>query len=119
MQVPSLGQEEPLEEGMATHPSILAWRIPGTEEPAGYGPWGYKSDVITRPTDPVRGLRGTRLHDRLTLSGVCGEPLAFSVFCLMLQRWSPHVTRDSVPGKELHLLSPCSSYPPPFSPEKM
>ena len=72
MQVPSLGWEEPLEEGMATHPSILAWRIPGTEEPAGYGPWRYKSDVIIRPTDPVRGLRGARLHDRLTLSGVCG-----------------------------------------------
>ena len=27
------GQEEPLEEGMATHSSILAWRIPWTEEP--------------------------------------------------------------------------------------
>ena len=31
----SLGQEDPLEEGMATHPSILAWRIPWTEEPGG------------------------------------------------------------------------------------
>ena len=29
----SLGQEDPLEEGMATHSSILAWRIPWTEEP--------------------------------------------------------------------------------------
>ena len=33
-QVCSLGQEDPLEEGMATHSSILAWGIPGTEEPA-------------------------------------------------------------------------------------
>ena len=33
--VPSLGQEDPLEEGMATHSSILAWRIPWTEEPGG------------------------------------------------------------------------------------
>ena len=33
MRVPSLGREDPLEEGMATHPSILAWRIPQTEEP--------------------------------------------------------------------------------------
>ena len=32
-QVRSLGQEDPLEKGMATHPSILAWRIPWTEEP--------------------------------------------------------------------------------------
>ena len=32
---PSLGQEDPLERGMATHSSILAWRIPWTEESAG------------------------------------------------------------------------------------
>ena len=32
-QVPSLGWEDPLEEGMATHSSIFAWRIPWTEEP--------------------------------------------------------------------------------------
>ena len=34
-QVPSLGQEDPLEKGMATHSSILAWRIPGTGETGG------------------------------------------------------------------------------------
>ena len=33
MWVPSLGGEDPLEEGMATHSSTLAWRIPWTEEP--------------------------------------------------------------------------------------
>ena len=32
-QVLSLGQEDPLKKGMATHSSILAWRIPWTEEP--------------------------------------------------------------------------------------
>ena len=31
----SLGREDPLEEGMATHSSILAWRLPWTEEPGG------------------------------------------------------------------------------------
>ena len=31
--IQSLGWEDPLEEGMATHSSILAWRIPWTEEP--------------------------------------------------------------------------------------
>ena len=35
MQFRSLGWEDPLEEGMATHSSILAWRIPWTEEPGG------------------------------------------------------------------------------------
>ena len=34
-QVPSLGGEDPLEEGMTTHSNILAWRIPWTEEPEG------------------------------------------------------------------------------------
>ena len=33
--VQSLGGEDPLEKGMATHSSILAWRIPWTEEPGG------------------------------------------------------------------------------------
>ena len=33
--VPSLGREDPLEKGMATHSNILAWRIPWTEEPGG------------------------------------------------------------------------------------
>ena len=33
--VQSLGQEDPLEKGMATHSSILAWKIPWTEEPGG------------------------------------------------------------------------------------
>ena len=35
MQVRSLGREDPLEEGMATHSSILTWRIPWIEEPDG------------------------------------------------------------------------------------
>ena len=35
MQVPSLGQEGSLEKEMATHPSILTWEIPWTEEPCG------------------------------------------------------------------------------------
>ena len=33
--VRSLGWEDPLEEGMATHSSVLAWRVPWTEEPGG------------------------------------------------------------------------------------
>ena len=38
--VRSLAQENPLEEKMTTHSSILAWRIPGTEEPGGLQPMG-------------------------------------------------------------------------------
>ena len=41
--VQSLGPEDPLEEGMATHSSILAWRIPWTEGSlVGYSPWDRK-----------------------------------------------------------------------------
>ena len=36
LQVRSLGREDPLEEEIATHSSILAWEIPWTEEPGGY-----------------------------------------------------------------------------------
>ena len=41
--VRSLGWEDPLEEGMATHSSILAWRIPWTEEPGGLQFMGSQS----------------------------------------------------------------------------
>ena len=40
MQVPSLGQEDPLEKGMATHSSILAWRIPMDRGTC--SPWDHK-----------------------------------------------------------------------------
>ena len=42
-QVQFLGQEDPLEKEMATHSSILAWRIPWMERPAGYSPRSHKS----------------------------------------------------------------------------
>ena len=40
--VPSLGREDPLEKEMATHSSILAWRIPWTEEPGGLQSTGWQ-----------------------------------------------------------------------------
>ena len=47
-----LGWEDPQEKGMATHSSVLAWRIPWTEEKlAGCSPWGRKeSDTTERLT---------------------------------------------------------------------
>ena len=42
-QVQSLGREDPLEKGMATHPSILVWRIPRTEEPGGLQSMGSQT----------------------------------------------------------------------------
>ena len=46
-QVQSLGQEDPLQKGMTTHLSILAWRIKRREEPGGYSPWGHKELKMT------------------------------------------------------------------------
>ena len=40
MQIQSLGQEDPLEEEVATHSSVLAWEIHGQRSLAGYSPWG-------------------------------------------------------------------------------
>ena len=45
IQVQSLGQEDPLEKGMATHSTILAWRIPRREDPG--SPLGCKESGMT------------------------------------------------------------------------
>ena len=51
MWVQSLDGEDPLEEGMATHSSVLAWRIPWTEEPGGLqSPMGRKELDMTEVT---------------------------------------------------------------------
>ena len=57
-QVLSLGWEDPLEKEMATHSTILAWRIPWTEEPVGlHSPWGHKASDITEAINtPTTGL---------------------------------------------------------------
>ena len=48
MRVLSVGREDPLEEEMATHSSILAWRIPWTEEPGKLQSMGLVSKSPTR-----------------------------------------------------------------------
>ena len=45
--VQSLGLEDPLEEGMAMHPSILAWRIPMDRRARWASPWGCKESDTT------------------------------------------------------------------------
>ena len=56
--VQSLGLEDPLEKGMAMHSSILAWRIPWTEEPSGLQSVGLQRvghDLVTNTTTRVGG----------------------------------------------------------------
>ena len=68
-QVQSLGQEDPLEKEMATHSSILAWRIPRTEEPAGLqlmASQGVGHALVMKPRLP---------HMRALLSQLAHPPL--------------------------------------------
>ena len=52
--VQSLGSEDPLEEGMATYSSILAWRIPWTEKPGGLQSLqGHKESDMTEATEYI------------------------------------------------------------------
>ena len=52
----------PLEEGMATHVSILAWRIPWTESLVGYSPQGHEESDTTKVTEHTH----THTHTHLT-----------------------------------------------------
>ena len=56
--VRSLGCEDPLEEGMATHSSILAWRIPWTEEPGGLQSLGSQSRTRLKRLSSSSSSRG-------------------------------------------------------------
>ena len=51
-QVLCLGRENPLEEGMATHSNILAWRIPWTEEPGGLSLVQFSRSVMSDSATP-------------------------------------------------------------------
>ena len=57
-QVQFLHQEDPLEKGMATHSSILAWRIAWREEPGGLPSMGSQESDMTEATKPTN-IQGT------------------------------------------------------------
>ena len=60
--VQALGQEDPLEKGMAAHSSILAWRILWTEEPGRLSPWGRKESDTTEQLTLTLGHRTSVLN---------------------------------------------------------
>ena len=70
-QVQSLGQEDPLEEEMATHSSILVWKIPWTEEPGRLQSMGSQIRTQLSEHKPIQALQ----LGRPRLLGVCpGAP---------------------------------------------
>ena len=60
--VQSLGQEDPLEKGKATHSSILAWRISGTEEPGRLQPMDCKESDMTEQLTQTHRHTDTQTH---------------------------------------------------------
>ena len=57
MQVQSLGQEDPLEEGIATHSSFMLGEFHGQGSLAGYSPWSYKEDMTEQLTLGINRAR--------------------------------------------------------------
>ena len=69
----ALGWEDPLEEEMATHSSIFAWRIPWTEEPDGLQSMGSQELDM-----PERLSRHARIHHKSMMRCIIQNPTAFS-----------------------------------------
>ena len=71
--VRSLGQEDPLEKGMVTHSSILAWRMPGTEEPGRLQSMGLERVGHDRVTNTflLRQFGSIEKSWNLELGGSC------------------------------------------------
>ena len=101
MEVQSLGWEDPLEEGTATHSSILAWRIPGHRSLAGYSPQSDKELDMTEVTSHAHTVSGW-------------ESLFFFLF-ICLQTWSPLLSSTPIP----FLICPCLRTFPHVRPPKL
>ena len=95
-QVQSLGQEDPLEKEMATHSSILAWKVPWMEEPGGlYSPRGRKGLDTTEP------LTHTHVSRELPAGGCLSLMKATGLFCLTRTR--PLPTPGCCAGQSWHV----------------
>ena len=82
MRVQSLGQEDLLEDGMATHCSILDWRISWTEEPDGLQSWGHKESDTTGTTEHALYANRcyTMLYNNFGQNRKAQEPLRKVIF---------------------------------------
>ena len=68
--IQSLGQEDPLEEGMTAHSSILAWRVPWTEEPGRLQSMGPGAEHGSMRALPLPGLGTADQSSGVTLGGL-------------------------------------------------
>ena len=88
MWVQSLGQKDPPQEGIATHSSILAWRIPWTEEPGGLQSTGLQRVDTTEMTSYIYIQLGSAQHYLVTIVSL----LAGSFFTLIRWYSNPETT---------------------------
>ena len=82
MQVPSLGWEDPLEKGMATHSRILAWRIPWTEKPCRLQFIGLQRISLRVIPPPLNTL--TNIGGRVIIGFESKSSFLFTVRCALL-----------------------------------
>ena len=120
MRVRSLGWEDPLEEEMATHSSILAWGVPWTEEPGGLQSMDHKELDMTEQLS-ARTHTHTNKHKGIQFSSVsqscpafwnpmdCSMP-GFPVHHQLLEFTQTHVHRVSDAIQPSHPLSPASRH---------
>ena len=103
--VQSLGQEEPLEEGMATHSSILAWRIPWTESLAAYSPWSGKESDMTERLTPTSATNFILKEDETLLKGYRKGPFSAleNSFWWQCEEWTGW-GQSWITGKKLQLF---------------
>ena len=86
-QVQSLGQEDPLEEGTATHSSILAWRIPWTEEPSRLSSLGLQRVDMTETTQHACSSQSLLLGQQETLFRASSWRMCKSVHCTIASNY--------------------------------
>ena len=122
-QVLSLGRDDPLEKGMATHSIILAWRIPWTEEPGGlHSPWEserVRHDLATKPPPP--SSHGTPSDDIEPRPVFKKKPLVWEEDLELYSRFLDRKVRRGcrqpevpIPPNPLNPLPPPWAYIPPF-----
>ena len=97
--VQSLGREDPLEKEVAAHSSILAWRIPWTEEPGGLQSTGHKESDTTEPLALlllwVSHLGGVYMDHVHSMSQSVSEYL-LSAYCVQGRGHAPNTGRTAV-----------------------
>ena len=86
IQVQSLGREDPLEKKMATHSSVLAWRIPWTEEPGGLPSTGSQRVSQDRAPEPGRTLTSLDCLSETLPCAVLGPEMRFICRCFLLPK---------------------------------